>query len=313
MTIRHLKIFITVAETGKMSLAAQKLYLTQPTISQAIRELEAHYDTRLFDRLSKRLYITEQGRHLLQMAKTAVRSFEELEMQMQSETKTEHFRIGATITIGSCLLPSLLEDFHSRKPQTDTFSYIGNTQTIEDKLLHSELDVGIVEGIIKSPDLISIPMMEDYLVLACSSTHPFASLDTFSPSDLEGLDFVMREKGSGTRALFENYLRDHHIHIHCRIEAPFPEAMKHAVLSNHCLAVISVRLIEEEIKKGTIHMLRDPENTWNRTFNLVYHKDKFISDSILLLKELLAQYQKPAVLPGSNQNEAPSSPDAGQA
>ena len=110
MTIRHLKIFLTVAETGKMSLAAKQLYLTQPTISQAIRELEEHYNTRLFDRLSKRLYITEEGKHLMDLAQIAVRAFDELEHQMQSEAKIEHFRIGATVTVGSCLLPSLLED-----------------------------------------------------------------------------------------------------------------------------------------------------------------------------------------------------------
>ena len=273
MTIRHLKIFIAVAETGKMSLAAQKLYLTQPTVSQAIRELEEHYETRLFDRLSRRLYITEPGQHLLKMAKAAVHSFDELERQMQSETKTEHFRIGATVTIGSCMLPGLLEK----------------------KLLRSELDVGIVEGVIRSPELVSLPLVEDYLVLACSAEHPFASRNTFSPSDLEGLDFVMRESGSGTRALFDEYLHRNHISIHECIEAPFPEGMKHAVLVNHCLAVISVRLIEDEIRKGTIHMLQDPENIWDRTFKLVYHKDKFISDSILTLKELLGSYKKPEI------------------
>ena len=295
MTIRHLKIFVAVAETGKMSLAAQKLYLTKPTVSQAIRELEAHYETLLFERLSKRLYITESGQHLLQMAKSAVHSFDELERQMQSETKTEHFRIGATVTIGSCMLPALLDDFQKLRPQTDTFSYIRNTQAVEEKLLRSELDVGIVEGIIKSPDLVSLPLVEDYLVLACSARHPFASRNTFSPSDLEGLDFVMREYGSGTRALFEDYLRRNHITIHERVEAPFPEAMKHAILVNGCLAVISVRLIEDEIRKGTIHMLQDPENIWNRTFKLVYHKDKFISESILALKELLGRYKKPEI------------------
>ena len=295
MTIRHLKIFIAVAETGKMSLAAQKLYLTQPTVSQAVRELEEHYETRLFERLSKRLYITEPGQHLLKMAKAAVHSFDEMELQMQSETKTEHFRIGATVTIGSCMLPGLLEDFQKLRPQTDTFSYIRNTQAVEEKLLRSELDVGIVEDVIKSPDLVSLPLVDDYLVLACSADHPFASRNTFSPSDLEGLDFVMREYGSGTRALFEDYLRQNHISIHERVEAPFPEAMKHAILVNRCLAVISVRLIEGEIQKGTIHMLQDPENIWNRTFKLVYHKDKFISESILVLKELLSSYKKPEI------------------
>lgn len=295
MTIRHLKIFITVAETGKMSLAAKKLYLTQPTISQAIHELEAHYHTQLFDRLSKRLYITETGRELLDLARNTVRSFEDLELHMENCTQTEHFRIGATVTVGSCLLPSLLEDFRQRKPLADTFSFIGNTAVIEDKLLKSELDAGIVEGVIKSPDLISIPMVEDYLVLACSKDHPFASLTSFCPSDLEGLDFVMREKGSGTRALFEEYLHANHIHIRCRIEAPFPEAMKHAILYNHCMAVISVRLIEEELQKGTIHMLPHPEHAWNRTFNLVYHKDKLLTDSMFQLKNLLLQYRRPEV------------------
>ena len=229
------------------------------------------------------------------MAKAAVHSFDELERQMQSETKTEHFRIGATVTIGSCMLPGLLEDFQKLRPQTDTFSYIRNTQAVEEKLLRSELDVGIVEGVIKSPDLVSLPLVDDYLVLACSAEHPFASRNTFSPSDLEGLDFVMREYGSGTRALFEDYLRRNHISIHERVEAPFPEGMKHAILVNRCLAVISVRLIEDEIQKGTIHMLQDPENIWNRTFKLVYHKDKFISESILALKELLGSYKKPEI------------------
>lgn len=295
MTIRHLKIFIAVAETGKMSLAAKKLYLSQPTISQAIRELEDHYGTRLFDRLSKRLYITEEGRHLLKMAYSTVRSFDELELQMKNETSTEHFRIGATITVSSCFLPTLLDSFQKQRPAVDTSYFVGNTHTIEEKLLKSELDVGVVEGIVKSPDLISLPLVEDSLVLACSSNHPFAALGSFTPRDLEGMDFVMREKGSGTRALFENYLRANHVQIHCRVEAPYPEAMKNAILYNDCLAVISIRLIEEEVQKGTIYMLPHPEHAWDRTFKLVYHKDKIISDSIRLLKELMLQYRKPEI------------------
>ncbi len=295
MTIRHLKIFLAVAETGKMSLAAKALYLTQPTISQAVHELEEHYHTQLFDRLSKRLYITESGQKLLELARSVVHAFEDLEARMQDDTKIEHFRIGATVTVGSCLLPSLLENFRQRMPLVDTCSFIGNTATIEEKLLRSELDAAVVEGVIKSPDLISIPMVEDYLVLACASGHPFAVFHSFQPKDLEGMDFVMREKGSGTRALFEEYLQENHIQIRCRVEAPFPEAMKHAILYNHCLAVISVRLIEEEVLKGTIHMLPHPENAWNRTFNLVYHKDKRLTNSMIDLKNLLLEYRRPEV------------------
>lgn len=305
MTIRHLKIFIRVAETGSMSLAAKTLYLSQPTVSQAVHELEEHYETRLFDRLSRRLFITEEGKKLLTLAHEAVQSFDKLEQSMQGFTRTERMRLGATITVGNCLLPSLLADFQNRRPRTEIFSRIENTYRVEEELLGSGLDVGIVEGQIKSPELVNIPVAEDYLVLACESSHPLAGKESFEPEDLEDADFVMREKGSGTRELFEQYLQEQRISVRCRVEAPFPEAMKHAVLYNHCLAVISVRLIEEEIKKGTIRAFRHPENAWDRTFNLVYHKDKPVSEPMLLLKELLKQYRKPPSVEAIYSKEMP--------
>ena len=278
MTIRHLKIFIAVAETGKMSLAASKLYLSQPTVSQAIHELEEYYGVLLFERLSKRLYITEAGRCLLFAARKTVLSFDELSLQMQNESQNEHLRIGATITVGTCLLPRLLEDLERQHPNTDTFSYIGNTETIEKMLLHAELDIGIVEGVVQSPELISIPVLRDYLVLACSAEHPLAQRSSFTSADLMEQDFVMREKGSGTRALFEQFLLENNISIHCKIEA-----------------VISVRLIEKEIKEGTIHILHHPTSAWDRTFNLVYHKDKYITESIESLRHLLEVCSEPVL------------------
>ena len=92
MTIRHLKIFIAVAETGSMSRAAQKLFLSQPTVSQAIRELEENYEVRLFERLSKRLYITPAGQELLGYAYQAVGQFDQLESRMQKNRRRESLR-----------------------------------------------------------------------------------------------------------------------------------------------------------------------------------------------------------------------------
>ena len=104
MTIRHLKIFLTVAETGKMSMAAEQLYITQPSVSQAVRELEDHYQILLFERLSKKLYITEDGKKLYVTAKQLVTQFENLEESMRKENRREKIRIGGTVTLGSGLL-----------------------------------------------------------------------------------------------------------------------------------------------------------------------------------------------------------------
>ena len=110
MTIRHLKIFLTVAETGKMSMAAEQLYITQPSVSQAIRELEDHYQVLLFERLSKKLYITEDGKKLYVTAKQLVTQFESLEESMRKENRREKIRIGGTVTLGSGLLSKVVRD-----------------------------------------------------------------------------------------------------------------------------------------------------------------------------------------------------------
>lgn len=119
MTIRHLKIFLAVAETGKMSEAAARLYISQPTVSQAIRELEDHYGTRLFERLSKKLYITPAGKELYGGALKAVREFDQLEQNMKEGSLREVLRLGASITVGTCLIPALLKDFEGAMPQVE--------------------------------------------------------------------------------------------------------------------------------------------------------------------------------------------------
>lgn len=154
MTIRHLKIFLAVAESGKMSLAAEQLFITQPSVSQAIRELEEHYQTLLFERLSKKLYITEDGKKLYVTAKQLVTQFESLEESMQKENRREKLRIGGTITLGSGILSRVVRDLRAEQPDLDIYSYMNNTQIIEQKLLNMELDVGIVEGRVKSRDLV---------------------------------------------------------------------------------------------------------------------------------------------------------------
>ena len=298
MTIRHLLIFIQVAETKNMSAAAEKLYISQPSVSQAIRELEKHYDTLLFERLNRRLYITEAGKRLLSYARSIASQFDLMEMTMRSENQVEHLRIGSTITIASCLLPGLLNTFHRLRSQVDVTASIGNTHLMEEKLLSGELDVGIIEGQVKSPDLVSIPVIEDFLVLACASDHPLAQKQVVTFGDLESADFVMREQGSGTRELFETYLKKNGVRIRTRVEAPFPEAMKNAILLNGCLGAISVRLLEAEIRSGVVHIICPPGSQWKRSFNIAYHKDKFISPSITFLLNLLEQNKTPDFMEG---------------
>ena len=133
MTLRHLKIFVAVAETKSMSAAARRCFITQPTVSQTIHELEEHYHTILFERLSRKLYITEAGKNLLSHARQVIDQFEQLEQSMADDSITQRLRIGATLTVGVCLLPHILNDFQEEMPAVSTYSYISNTADIEQK------------------------------------------------------------------------------------------------------------------------------------------------------------------------------------
>lgn len=277
MDIRHLKIMIAVAESRSMSGAAKKLYITQPAVSQVIKELENHYGCRLFERLGKGIFITEAGKLLCSQARMVIRQFDTLEENMQNMRAREMLKVGSTITVGACIMPSLIADFQASHPTVDPYNFVNNTKIIEERLLQSQLDIGLVEGEVRHPDLVVEPVIPDYLVIICSPHHPFAGRTFIDARELENETFVMREDGSGTRELFESFAHSRGFHLKIGWEVTAPEIIKTIVLKNNALAAISIRLVESELKNGTIYVIRHPENSWNRSFNLVYHKHKQIT------------------------------------
>ncbi|MGI6571542.1 MAG: LysR substrate-binding domain-containing protein [Caldicoprobacterales bacterium] len=300
MTIRHLRIFIEVVDCGKMSTAASRLFISQPTVSQAIRELEQHYGVLLFERLNKKLFITEKGKRLLSYARNVVKQFDDMEEMMLQENYVEKIRIGATMTVGNCILGEVVKNFKKINPHVEIYAYVGNTKEIEEKLLNSELDIGIVEGRVKSPDLISIPEVDDFLVLVCSANHPFANKKIVKIKDLENKKFAMREQGSGTRELFERYVLEKGIQIKAAFEGNSSSAIKKTVIENNFLAVISIRLVEEEIKSGKMYPVINTDNEWNRYFSIVYHKNKVITEEMETLLEVVSNYKHIDILQGIN-------------
>lgn len=291
MTIRHLRIFIEVAKTGKMSVAAQHLFISQPTVSQAVRELEDHYGNKLFDRLSKKLYITPFGKELFIYATQLVEQFDTLEKKMNDNLHIENLRIGASVTVGTCLLSRIIKEFNSVNPRVNTYAYVNNTSMVEKKLLKSELDIAIVEGDIHSQDLVTIPVIDDYLVLLCNNNHPLSNKSKISLHDLENQRFAMREDGSGTREFFEQILHKYKIHIQLVYEASSTDTIRRAILDDDCLSLLSIHTFEDDIINGKINIIKTDLNILKRSFKLVYHKDKIMIPSIITLKDILKKYK----------------------
>lgn len=290
MTIRHLKIFITVAECGKMRKAAELLYISQPSVSQAIRELEEYYNVKLFERISQKLHITEEGTLLLSHAQHIVDSFENMELDMKNIGRSTKIRIGGSVSVGTHLMTDIIEYLENRIKNIDTFVTINNTFEIENMISRSELDVAIVEGIIKNPDIIKIPFYEDELVMVVGKNHPFYNKEQLTILNLEGQALLSRESGSSDRNQFEQFLAEHNINVIKKWTCTNTEAIKNAVINGKGIAILSKMLIEDECEKGLLKILNFKNVSIKRQIKLIYHKNKYISKPIEELIDICSNF-----------------------
>lgn len=287
MTIRHLRIFLAVAKEGKMGLAAKSLFISQPSVSQAIKEIEDYYGIKLFERLSKKLYMTENGERLLQYARPIIESFDEMEMSLRHAGEQVNLRIGATITAGSYLLEPIITLFERENPEVKVKVIVNNTHVLQEKLLNSELDIAIIEGKITNPDLVKRSVCDDPLVVAVGKAHPFYCEKRLPIKALEGQDLICREEGSGIRSLFSRILEEHEVKMQVKWECTNTQAIKAATIAGQGIAVFSIRTIKQEIKEETLHTLELEGVNLSREICVVSHKDKFLSKHLISFLECL--------------------------
>ncbi|MGL4338330.1 MAG: LysR family transcriptional regulator [Turicibacter sp.] len=280
MTIRHLRIFIMVAESGSMTMAAKLLFISQPSVSQAIREIEENYDVRLFERLSKKLYITESGQLLLEYARHIVKSFDEMEVELKNTGKSIRLRIGATITVGTCMLPPMIQGFEKKQEDVVINVVVNNTNIIQQMILNSQLDVGIVEGEVTHQDIIKVPIYRDNLVVVVGKEHPFYGEKEISIQQLSGQDLICREEGSGLRELFEQILIKNQVKMNIKWCSTNTEAIKNATVSGQGISLFSTLMIEEELKNQTLHIVPINGVNISRDICVIYHKNKFLSENL---------------------------------
>jgi len=288
MTFRHFQIFLQVCDEGGMTKAAGKLHISQPSVSQAIKELEEHYGLRLFERLGKQLYLTAAGKELVHYARHAVRLTREAESALRSLSGASPLRVGATLTIGESIFVSLLCRFREKLPNQTVFSCIYNTAALEHALLRDELDLALVEGSIESEYLTERPFMEDELIFVAARGERKAMTE----KDLGRCGFITREAGSGTRNLFEQTLVSHGIRP--RIVGVYNNSasIKQAVVQGFGLTALSRRVLEPELTEGKLQEVRVPGIHFRRNFRLVHHCNKFITPAMEAFMELCHSFSR---------------------
>lgn len=287
MTIRHLKIFTMVADTGGMSKAAKELHISQPSISQAIAELEKYYGVKLFERLSQKIYLTKEGELMLSFSRHILDSFQQMEVAMSQAVEKRNLRIGCSVSVGTCLIDGILDEAKQRIPNCRMHVVVANSAEIEQAVMTNQVDFGMVEGMVRNQELLVTPICEDELVLVCGKNHPLAKEEELTLDMLQGQDYVSRESGSAERNQLERIFEEYGLELNRIFCSTNTEAIKNAVLHGRGVAIFSRRMVEKEIREGEVVVLPVKDIKVTRDIQFIIHKNKFISDELRIIKEIL--------------------------
>lgn len=280
MTERELEIFTAVVDCGKMSEAARKLFITQSSVSQAVASIEREYGIVLFERLNHNLYLTEAGRELLSYARNLNTVRKNMDEFLMNASGIRALKVGATVTVGTCVICPILEHVRAKNQDMKLEVSVANTHILEEMLLKNKIDIGLVEGQVSGKDIVSENVIDDVLLLACHKNHRFYGRKTVAAAELEGESMILRENGSGTRALFENQMNELGIPLTVSWNCYNSEAIKNAVVSGYGITVISKRLIEKELSAGELWGCEIDGIELRRHFAMVYHKTKYLTEEI---------------------------------
>ncbi len=274
-TLRQLEVFLAVARVESVSRAAEALFMSQSAVSGSLADLERQFDIQLFDRVGKRLQLSALGRSLRPQAQAALDHGADLERALESRKDVGRLRVGATLTIGDYLAVPLMARYMRGDPGAEVTLAVANTVEIARQVANFEIDIGLVEGEVEHPDLQVTPWRDDELVVFCAPDHPLAKKRALSDDDLRRMDWIVREKGSGTRQTFDRAMRGILPDLHIALALQHTEPLKRAVEAGLGVGCISRIAVADVFKRGSVRPCKVPHRDFRRRFFFVLHRQKF--------------------------------------
>lgn len=279
LNLHRLWIFLQVVENGGFSAAAQKLYMSQPSVSNQVRQLESSLKATLVDRSGSRIRPTAEGEVLVDYARRIFRLADEAASAIAAVQGVQSGRlvVGGTTTVGTYLLPPMLARFRQQFPEVVCDLYVGNGSQLERWLLDGEIGLGVLAGIPTAPQLVSVEVLTDDVVLIVAPGHELAGSSRVGPDRLMGQRFLLRERGSSTRELQEKVLADWQLDDVSTAEMGTPETLKQAVRADLGVAVVSKHTVAEELADGRLaEVIVDPA-PHGRPVVVAHRKDRLLS------------------------------------
>jgi DNA-binding transcriptional LysR family regulator len=298
LTLRQLDIFAAVADAGSTTAAGERLALSQSATSGALNELERLLDTRLFDRVGKRLVLNDSGRALMPQARQLLEAAREIEQRFgvgrgaarTSARPIERLRIGASTTIGNYLLPSLIASYlqgferdADEAPDVRVNVEVGNTSEVSAAVSRLEVDIGLIEGPCHLSELEARPWLEDPMVIVCSPDHALVRDEPgarIGVKLLRAQRWLLREEGSGTREAVEHALLPHLHQWSDPMQLGGTEALKQGAAQGLGLTCLSLCAVQDLVTLGRLVVLETTLPPLTRRFYLIRRRQKELSGSL---------------------------------
>jgi DNA-binding transcriptional LysR family regulator len=285
-SLRQLEVFLAVARVGSVSGAGEALGMSQSAVSGALGDLERQFERQLFDRVGKRLRLSELGQSVRAQAEGVLDRASELEAAFEGRAALGRLRIGATLTIGNHLVVPLMARFMREHAGAELALAVANTEEIARRVANFDIDVGLVEGEIQHPDLEVIPWRDDELVVFCAPGHPYAKKRALTDADLRAARWIVREHGSGTRQTFDRAMHGLLGELDIVLALEHTEAIRGAVAAGLGLGCVSRIALEESFDHGTLVPCRVPHRDFRRAFYILLNRHKYRGRGVELWLQL---------------------------
>lgn len=266
LSLRQLRTFIDVSQTGNLGQSANNLFITRGAVSQAIKSLESTLGFELFDRSQQLLLTNSHGHQLLPLAKEMLAKQEAIFRLFADNASLEGLRLGASHTIGNYLLAEILSQ-EAHLPQVT----LANSQELQQALLKYELDIALIESSSISKGLEKQLWLEDEMIVICSNQHPLAN-KTVECSELENQPWVLREATSGSREQFDRHLAPMLNEYRVVLEYSSLQAVIHAAQQGIALSLVSHLACRSLLEAGTLSKISLASKI-KRRFHIVYPKN----------------------------------------
>ncbi len=280
MTIRHLKIFIAVCDYKSTVEASKQLNIAQPSISFAIKEIENYYGIKLFDRISRKLVLTNDGEKFLFQARDIINKVNNLEINFKDNDSTQIITLGCSATIAIFILPNILKKFKETNKNINFNLIIRDSKTLSQMLLKNELDLALIETPILDKDLVSKPFYNDNLLLYLSKDNKLLKRDIIKLEDLKNENIILRERHSAVRKLVDATFIANNFNTTISWESTSTQAIISLVENNLGITILP-SLWSNSLKSDSNIITKEITNLKiKREYSIINHKNKYISPVI---------------------------------